>query len=69
VIIGGLNWGIVGLGYYLGSSWNGINFIFGSLPWFENLIYLLVGVSALVLIFKSKKKYHAANTSMDGEMK
>ncbi len=55
VIIGGLNWGLVGIGGYLGSNWNVVNLIFGSVSWLENLIYLLVGISALILIFKKKE--------------
>ncbi len=62
LLIGGLDLGLAGLGGYLGSNWNVINLIFGSLPWLENLIYLLIGISALILIFKKHKKdYHADN--------
>ena len=54
VIIGGLNWGLIAIGYWMGSNWNIVNRIFGSWPTFESLIYLFVGISALVLIFKKK---------------
>lgn len=50
LLIGGLDLGLAGLGGYLGSNWNVINLIFGSLPWLENLIYLLIGISALIYI-------------------
>lgn len=52
VIIGGLNWGLIALGNWMGSNWNVVNLIFGSWSWLENLVYLLVGLSALMLIFK-----------------
>ena len=54
VIIGGLNWGLVALGNYMGSNWNVVNLILGSWPTVESLVYLLVGLSALVLIFNRK---------------
>jgi uncharacterized protein len=54
VIIGALNWGLMAIGYYMSSNWNVVNLILGSVPWLENLVYLLVGLSALVLIFSNK---------------
>ena len=50
VIVGGLNWGLVGL-----FNFNLVSAIFGSIMWLENLIYILVGVSAVVMIFPDKK--------------
>jgi len=47
LIVGGLNWGLVGLGGLLGSNWNLVNMIFGSLPMIEGLVYVLVGASAI----------------------
>ncbi|MCX6786321.1 MAG: DUF378 domain-containing protein [Candidatus Kaiserbacteria bacterium] len=57
VIIGALDWGLMAIGYYMSSNWNVVNLIFGSWPSFENLIYLLVGISALLLLFKKKENY------------
>ena len=51
VIVGGLNWGLVGVGMFMGSTWNLVNMIFGSMPKLEALVYLLVGISALVMTF------------------
>jgi uncharacterized membrane protein YuzA (DUF378 family) len=53
--IGGLNWGLVGLGGWFGGNWNIVNLLLGSWSWLENLVYVLVGVAALVLIFTHKK--------------
>ena len=61
MVIGSLNWGLVGLGNWMGSNWNVVNLIFGQWSWLENLIYVLVGISALVVLFKGKKEYHVEN--------
>lgn len=46
---GGINWGLVGL-----FDWNLIEVIFGSWGWLVRLIYILVGLSALLLMFDKK---------------
>lgn len=57
VIIGGLNWGLLGLGWLLGyPNWNVVNMLLGSWPMVEGIVYLLVGLSALVMIFGCKCK-------------
>lgn len=43
LVIGGLNWGLVGLN----SSWNLVNMLLGSWPTVEMLVYVLIGLSAL----------------------
>lgn len=48
VIVGALNWGLIGLGNLLGGDWNLVNLLFGSWPMIESLVYILVGVAALV---------------------
>jgi len=53
--IGGLNWGLVGLGMWFGGNWNLVNQIFGSWPMVESTIYVLVGLATLVLIATHKK--------------
>ena len=47
LIIAGLNWGLVGLGYFLGTNLNVINLILGSLPAVENIVYIIVGLCAI----------------------
>lgn len=56
VIIGGVNWGLIGLGMLLGSAdgWNVVNMLFGSVPTVEAIVYLLVGVAAVMKIFGCK---------------
>ena len=56
LIIGGINWGVFGLGMLLGKmdSWNLVRMIFGSMPTIEGIIYVLVGVAAIMKIFGCK---------------
>lgn len=53
VLIGALNWGLLGL-----LNFNIISFIFGSVPFLARSIYILVGLSAvniIVFIYRNKK--------------
>ncbi len=55
-MIGGLNWGLVGLGSLVGSmGWNVVDMILGGWPMVENLVYVLVGLSAVYLLVSHKK--------------
>ncbi len=48
LVVGGLNWGILGLGGFLGKdNWNVVNQLLGSWPQVEWVVYLLVGLSAV----------------------
>ncbi|MEN9338128.1 MAG: hypothetical protein RIQ41_442 [Candidatus Parcubacteria bacterium] len=51
VVVGGINWGLVGLGMLMGSSWNLVNMIFGSVPTLEAVVYILVGLAAIKMIW------------------
>ena len=53
VLVGALNWGLLGL-----LNFNLVSFIFGSVPFLARVIYILVGVSAvniIIFIFRNKK--------------
>ncbi len=54
VIIGALNWGLVALGSWAGGDWNIVKLVLGTWPIVENIVYLLVGLSALWLLFMKK---------------
>ena len=54
VVIGGLNWGLMAIGTYLGANWNVVNLALGSYPAIENLVYLLVGLSAVSFLVAHK---------------
>jgi uncharacterized membrane protein YuzA (DUF378 family) len=49
LIVGGLNWLLVGL-----LSWDIGQLFGGQDAWISRIIYILVGLSALVMIFKPK---------------
>ena len=69
VIIGGLNWLLIGLaGWFSGGNWNVVNLILGSWGWLESLVYVLVGISAIYLIFTHKKTCKNCDKSSSGSM-
>ena len=53
VIIGGIDLGLIGLGMILGSlgNWNVIDLIVGSSPILEAVVYIVIGVAAVMMIF------------------
>lgn len=64
VIVGGINWGLVGAGMLSGSSinMNLVNVLFGNIPSLEAVIYLLVGIAAISSIWGCKCKKCKNNT-------
>jgi uncharacterized protein len=48
-IVGGLNWGLVGLGGFASADWNLVHMILVSMPQLEWVVYILVGLSAVWL--------------------
>ncbi|MBD3313253.1 DUF378 domain-containing protein [Candidatus Woesearchaeota archaeon] len=46
VIVGGLNWGLVGL-----FQFDLVQAILGSIPVLQRIVYVLVGISALYMIY------------------
>lgn len=59
VVIGALNWGLVGIN----PGWNLVSLLLGSWPMVVSVVYILVGLSALVLLFTHKKDCKACETS------
>ena len=51
VVVGGVNWGLVGLGMLMGADWNVVKMILGSIPSLEAIVYLLVGLSAVYIVW------------------
>ncbi|MBI2117848.1 DUF378 domain-containing protein [Candidatus Peregrinibacteria bacterium] len=47
VLVGALNWGLVGLGGFMGQDWNLVSGLLGAWPQVEWLVYVLVGLSGL----------------------
>ena len=46
IIIGGINWGLVGLFHF-----NLVDFIFGKMSMLSRIIYIVVGAAALIIIY------------------
>jgi uncharacterized membrane protein YuzA (DUF378 family) len=67
VVIGGLNWGLVGLGMLFGTmgGWNLVSMIFGY-GTLAAIVYLLVGIATVATLFgcKCKKCKDAAGNCM-----
>lgn len=57
VIVGGLNWGLTAFGV------NVVNVLLGGMPLVEQIVYILVGLSALYLVFKHKKDCKTCSVS------
>ncbi|MFH1325518.1 MAG: DUF378 domain-containing protein [archaeon] len=51
VIVGGVNWGLVGL-----LNMNVVNLLLGSVSILEKIVYDLVGLSALWMLYSAFKK-------------
>ena len=51
IIIGALNWGLVGLGSFLGMNLNVVYMLLGRWPILESIVYILVGLAALFKLF------------------
>jgi len=59
VVIGAVNWGLTGLGMLLGTNLNVVYLVFGTMPTLEAVVYLLVGVSGLLVAYAhGAKKCH-----------
>lgn len=56
VIVGGLNWGLVGL-----FNFDLVATLFGSMSMISKVVYVLVGLSAVYMIFSCPKKCLACN--------
>jgi hypothetical protein len=70
VIVGGLNWGLVGLGMLMGNDLNVVHMLFGTMPTLEAIVYLLVGIAAICKIFgcRCKKCMEACASCNVGDM-
>ncbi len=51
LFIGGINWGLIGA-----FDFNLVNKILGSISMLERIVYILVGLSAIAMLFKGKCK-------------
>jgi uncharacterized membrane protein YuzA (DUF378 family) len=51
VVVGGINWGLVGLGMLMGNDWNVVHMILGNWMMLEAVVYVLVGISAIMMVW------------------
>lgn len=67
-MIGALNWGLVGVGELAGTAggWNMVHMVVGQWPMIESIVYVLVGLSAVLLISTHMKD--CRHCSADGGM-
>ncbi len=58
VLIGGLNWGLVGIGSFAKADLNVVKLILGGIAGgvVANIVYVLVGLSALYMLWGMFKK-------------
>ncbi len=56
VLIGALNWGLIGVSYFMSQNWNVVTILLGSWPQVEAVVYILVGLSALYSLVTCKSK-------------
>ncbi len=54
VVAGAVNWGLVGLGSFFGGNWNIVHMLFGSFMMVESLLYVVIGISGVMLIVGCK---------------
>lgn len=55
VVIGAINWGLVGLGGYLNSNLNAVNWLLGARPQVEWAFYILIGLAGVKMLFMKYK--------------
>lgn len=69
VIIGAINWGLVGLGAFFKTNLNVVNLIFGRVSYLEEIIYVLVGLAGVIMIAGCKCKICSSKDEKAEDMK
>ena len=65
VIVGGINWGLLGLSSFFGQTWDLVYMLIGSWSMIvAELVYLLVGISAVYLVVTHKRDWKCCDSSM-----
>jgi uncharacterized membrane protein YuzA (DUF378 family) len=68
VMVGGINWGLIGIGGFMGSNLNVLNLVLGSMPQIEWIVYILVGVAAVYEIVMHKNLCKMCGTPSTSSM-
>ncbi len=68
LIIGGINWGLIGLGMLMGKmdAWNVVHILLGNWMPVEAIVYILVGLAAIMKIFGCRCKKCMGMCSTEG---
>ncbi len=69
VVIGAVNWGLVGLGGLLGMNLNLVSLIFGFSATLQYVIYLLVGVAGVATAYMALTTKDCACEKMEAAKK
>lgn len=56
ILVGAVNWGLVGLGGFFGADWNIVHMIFGGIPVVESAVYVIVGIAGVMTFIGCKCK-------------
>lgn len=56
VLVGAINWGLAGLGYFITTNLNIVNMVFASMPSIEHAIYIIIGVAGVMTFMGCKCK-------------
>lgn len=67
VIIGAINWGLIGIGYFFDMNLNIVNKLLGTVPTAEAIVYILVGLGAVMMVCKCGCKKCVASCSCEME--
>ncbi len=51
VVVGAVNWGLIGLGGFMNANWNLVNMLLGAWPQVEWVVYVLVGAAGVWLFY------------------
>ena len=52
IILGAINWGLVGIGAYMGGqNWNLVEILFKEWPEVINLVYVIIGVAGVWALY------------------
>ncbi len=55
VVVGALNWGLVGVGYFMSQDLNVVHMILGPVSMdLEAIVYILVGVAGIWMLMKRR---------------
>lgn len=68
LIVGALNWGLIGIGYFFNANWNVVNLVLGNWMWLEAIVYILVGLAGLSKLFGCRCKKCRADAPTSGGM-